>query len=73
MAGKDGIDYMLSTLDDLDLEIKIVLPSCVPSTNLEDSGARLTAKDLKPYYKNRHVLGLAEVMDYPAVLHDEIC
>ena len=71
VAGKDGIDYMLSTLDDLDLEIKIVLPSCVPSTNLEDSGARLTAKDLKPYYKNRHVLGLAEVMDYPAVLHDD--
>jgi adenine deaminase len=45
-----------------------MLPSCVPATPLETSGARLTAGDLLPFLKHERVLGLAEMMNYPGVL-----
>ena len=46
-----------------------MLPSCVPATEFENSGAILTAADLKPFYQHPRVLGLAEVMNFPAVVH----
>jgi len=47
------------------------MPSCVPATSLENSGAVLKAKDLKDYYTNPKVIGLGEVMDYPSVANGE--
>ena len=46
-----------------------MLPSCVPATDLETSGARLKAVDLLPYIDSPWVLGLAEMMNYPGVIH----
>ncbi len=68
VCGTDGIDYMLSASEGLPLSVYIMLPSCVPATNFDESGAVLSAEDLYPYYSNPRVLGLAEVMNYPGVI-----
>ena len=49
------------------VDFDFMLPSCVPSTPSENSGAVLNSSDLKDFYSNSKVLGLAEVMDYPSV------
>jgi len=71
VCGQDGIKYMLDCAENCDLDIQIVLPSCVPSTRLEHAGAILNAEDLRPFYSHPKVLGLAEVMDLEAVRHDD--
>lgn len=67
VCGNTGIQYMLDCAEICDLDIQIVLPSCVPATRLEHSGAILKAEDLRPFYLHPKVLGLAEVMDLEAV------
>lgn len=72
VAGAQGIGYMLAATADLDLDVFFMMPSCVPSTSLDESGAVLKSEDLKPYYDNPRVLGLAEVMNsYGVVSGDE--
>jgi adenine deaminase len=71
VAGEKGVAYMTAAAEALDLRLRIMLPSCVPSTHLEHAGARLDAADLKHWYSNERVLGLAEVMNAPAVAQDE--
>lgn len=74
VAGIDGINYILKMTDDLDLYVGIMLPSCVPSTPLDESGAILNNIDIKPLYDNERVLGLAEMMNAYGVVHcDEEC
>lgn len=68
VLGVEGIRYMLEASRDLPLTVCFMLPSCVPATALETSGARLEAGDLAPLARHPRVLGLAEVMNYPAVL-----
>ena len=67
VAGANGIQYMIDDARQSLLDVYTMLPSSVPCTPFEDSGATLTAKELKPFYQNPTVRGLAEVMDYPAV------
>ncbi|MEW6025776.1 MAG: adenine deaminase [Planctomycetota bacterium] len=52
------------------LSIYTMLPSCVPATDLETSGARLTARDLLKLARHPYVLGLAEMMNFPGVLYE---
>ena len=67
VLGKDGIQFMLDSSANLILDTYFMLPSCVPGTDFENSGASLYAGDLKSFYSNERILGLAEVMNYPAV------
>ncbi|WP_127495963.1 adenine deaminase [Paenibacillus glycanilyticus] len=67
VMGSKGIQYMLDQSAGLPLDIYVNLPSCVPSTPFETSGAALEAEDLRPFYAHPKVLGLAEVMDFPAL------
>jgi adenine deaminase len=67
VLGTDGIDFMLNSSKEIPFDIYFMLPSCVPGTSFESSGAALLSSDLSIYYKNDKVLGLAEVMDYPSV------
>ncbi|MDR6999249.1 adenine deaminase [Neobacillus niacini] len=67
VSGAKGIQFMLDDSNHLPLDVKIMLPSCVPATPFENSGARLLAHDLKEFYQQERVLGLAEVMDYPSL------
>ena len=68
VAGCQGIDYMLEATKDLELDVFFMMPSCVPATGLDQSGAVLKAADLSPYYANPRVLGLAEVMNAAGVV-----
>ncbi|MFS1516057.1 adenine deaminase [Bacillus sp. SM2101] len=71
VTGADGISFMLNNSENVPMDIYFMLPSCVPATPFENSGATLSAKDLEPFFKHPRVLGLAEVMDYPAVMNGE--
>ena len=63
VAGTVGLNFMLETTRNLKLSVYFMLPSCVPSTALDESGAVLDAKELVPYYRSERVLGLAELMN----------
>lgn len=67
VLGKKGIEFMLERSQDIPFDFYYMLPSCVPSTSFENSGAVLNSNDLKSFYDDNKVLGLAEVMNYPAV------
>lgn len=69
VAGTEGIDYILDETEGLDLDVYVMLPSCVPSTGLDEAGAVLLAEQLRPYYGNPRVLGLAELMDSYGTVH----
>ena len=68
VCGADGIRYMLAASEGLPLTVYVMLPSCVPATGFDESGAVLSADDLRPFYDHPRVLGLAEMMNYPGVL-----
>ncbi|MDI6641324.1 MAG: adenine deaminase [Elusimicrobiota bacterium] len=68
VLGIDGIRYMLESSRFQPLNVFFMLPSCVPATNLETSGARLTGFDLYPFLTEKWVVGLGEVMDYPGLI-----
>jgi adenine deaminase len=71
VLGTEGIQYMLDSSENLPVDFFTMLPSCVPATKFEHSGAILNIEDLKPFYQHSMVLGLAEVMNFPAVLNGE--
>jgi adenine deaminase len=67
VLGLDGIRYVLESTKNLPLDFFIMLPSCVPATHLETTGARLTADDLKLMIADERVAGVAELMNFPGV------
>ena len=69
VLGIKGINLMMDLSENLPLDFYFMLPSCVPSTPFENSGAILNSLDLKPLYASKKVLGLAEVMDSPSVIN----
>jgi adenine deaminase len=71
VLGAEGIQYMLDSSENLPFDFYFMLPSCVPATEFENSGATLNAEDLSPFYQQSRILGLAEVMNFPAVLNAE--
>lgn len=68
VAGVEGIRYILDSSEGAALSIYVMLPSCVPATDMETPGATLTADDLAPLLAHPRVLGVAEVMNFPGVL-----
>lgn len=68
VMGYDGIRYILESSKYNPLNVFIMLPSSVPSTPHETSGSELRAFDLYPFFREKWVLGLAEVMNYPGLL-----
>ncbi len=72
VAGTDGIRFMIEASAGLPVDIFFMLPSCVPATPLDESGAELSAAELEPFYKEDQVAGLAELMNsYGTVRADE--
>lgn len=71
VAGKNGIDYILSEEEKMILDVFVMLPSCVPATDLDESGVSLYADKLHDYYNNPKVLGLAELMDFHGTVRAE--
>ncbi len=68
VLGLEGVRFMLEDSRDLPLDMFFLAPSCVPATGLESAGASLSARDLAQLGAEQRVLGLAEVMNVPAVL-----
>jgi Adenine deaminase len=68
VLGYDGMRFMLSASEGLPLDIFFMVPSCVPATEFDTSGAALYASDMYPFLHDERVLGLGEVMNYPGVL-----
>ncbi len=71
VCGIDGILYMMEASRDIPLHVYFTLPSCVPATPFDESGAVLNASDIKPLYQHEQVIGLAEMMNYPGVLAND--
>lgn len=68
VMGLDGIRYMLESSKYNPLSVYVMVPSCVPSTDMETAGSHLTAYDIAPLLSDEWVLGVAEMMNYPGVL-----
>ncbi|HRJ69738.1 MAG TPA: adenine deaminase [Beijerinckiaceae bacterium] len=68
VIGAEGIRYFLDCAEQLVLDLRVNLSSCVPATHLETAGARLDAVDLLPFVGHPKVIGLAEFMNFPGVL-----
>lgn len=71
VMGLRGIDYMLAASANLPVDIHFMLPSCVPATPQDESGAVLDYQAIDPYFEHPRVLGLAEMMNYVGVVHQE--
>lgn len=68
VSGLSGIFFMLESSEGIPLTVYMMISSCVPATAFDESGACLTAADILPFYSHERILGLGEVMNYPAVL-----
>jgi adenine deaminase len=68
VLGEAALDYALAAVARTAMDIRVNLSSCVPATEFETAGARLTATDLLRYASHPKVIGLAEFMNYPGVL-----
>ena len=68
VMGTDGIEYMLQATEDLPLDVRFMLPSCVPATPLDESGANLDYRAIDSFYEHNRVEGLAEMMNYVGVV-----
>lgn len=71
VAGLEAIKYLERAADILPLDIYIDVPSCVPATNMEHSGASLSAEDIASIKNCPHVIGLGEMMNYPGILYGD--
>ncbi|MBU4345159.1 MAG: adenine deaminase [Desulfobacteraceae bacterium] len=69
VLGADGINYMMKSSRQQPMNIYFTLSSCVPATDMETSGARLGADDLSPFMGDDRIVALAEMMNYPGVIH----
>ncbi len=69
VLGVDGIAYFLRCAEAMRMDLRVNLSSCVPATHLETAGARLEAADLTPMMDHPKVIGLAEFMNFPGVIH----
>lgn len=68
VCGLNGIDYILQESRNIPLDVFVMLPSCVPATSFENSGAVLSAEKLEKMIGNDRVIGLGELMNYPGVI-----
>jgi len=71
VLGYEGIRYMMDVSKYNPLNVFFMLSSCVPSSPLESAGSELRAFDIFPFLRERWVLGLGEMMNYPGVLNAE--
>ncbi len=69
VCGKAGCEYIAKASENVPLDVKIQLPSCVPATPFETSGAVLNGKDTEAILKEGYIYGLGEFMNYPGVIN----
>lgn len=71
VCGTYGVDYMLAASENLPVDIRFMMPSCVPATAFDESFAVLNWRDIALYLENPRILGLAEMMNYPGIIYGD--
>ena len=71
VCGMAGCEYIAKASENVPLDVKIQLPSCVPATPFETSGAILAGKDVEKNIKNEYIFGLGEFMNYPGIVYSD--
>ena len=71
VMGTDGIEYMLQATEDLPVDVQFMLPSCVPATPLDESGAILDYRAIDSFYDHPRVQGLAEMMNFVGAINGD--
>ena len=71
VMGTDGIEFMLEATEGLPIDVHFMLPSCVPATPLDESGANLDYRAIDSFYDHPRVLGLAEMMNYVGIINGD--
>ena len=71
VMGTDGIDYMFQATEGLPIDVRFMLPSCVPATPMDESGANLDYRAIDSFYDYPRVQGLAEMMNSYGVIHND--
>ena len=69
VLGTEGLQYFLDSAEQAIMDVRVQLSSCVPATHLETSGADLPIERLLPFRRHPKVIGLAEMMNFPGVIH----
>lgn len=70
VLGKSGIDFMVENASKVPFKFYFGVPSCVPATDFETSGARLNAEDIKEIFEKHNFKYLSEMMNFPGILYD---
>ena len=68
VMGTDGIDYMLAATEGLPVDVRFMIPSCVPASPMDESGANLDYRDIDSFFEHPRVQGLAEMMNFPGII-----
>ena len=71
VMGTDGIEYMLQATEDLPVDVRFMLPSCVPATPMDESGANLDYRAIDSFYDHPCVQGLAEMMNFVGAINGD--
>ena len=71
VMGTDGIEYMLQATEDLPVDVRFMLPSCVPATPMDESGANLDYRAIDSFYDHPRVQGLAEMMNFVGAINGD--
>ena len=71
VMGTDGIEYMLQATEGLPVDVRFMLPSCVPATPLDESGAILDYRAIDSFYDHPRVQGLAELMNFVGAVNGD--
>ncbi|MDO4976649.1 MAG: adenine deaminase [Eubacteriales bacterium] len=68
VAGINGIGYMIEATEHVPMGVYFMVPSCVPATQFDESGAVLTSYEIQSFFHHPRILGLGEMMNYPGVI-----
>ena len=71
VMGTDGIEYMLQATEGLPVDVRFMLPSCVPATPLDEAGANLDYRAIDSFYDHPRVQGLAEMMNFVGAVNGD--
>ncbi len=71
VMGTDGIDYMLAATEGLPVDVRFMIPSCVPASPMDESGANLDYRDIDSFFEHPRVQGLAEMMNFPGIISSD--
>ncbi len=71
VMGESGIEYMLAATEGLPVDVRFMIPSCVPAAPMDESGANLDWRDIDGFFEHPRVQGLAEMMNFPGIISSD--